>query len=162
MKPKEKEVGMEKSSSNCIDLNCSAGSFRDPFLNAPQSFPPRSIRVKTLNTPPLNLKPFSSCIGSFSIENFSTNIIIRSQIVIHYFHSKIFHDEIFISALLPNFNIIASLRHFKQFLNAIEFTGTLEGKTRTSFLVRGERYISIHFTRSPHEELGRVVISTSP
>ena len=88
MKPKEKEVGMEKSSSNCIDLNCSAGSFRDPFLNAPQSFPPRSIRVKTLNTPPLNLKPFSSCIGSYSIENFSTNIIIRSQIVIHYFQSK--------------------------------------------------------------------------
>ena len=34
--------------------------------------------------------------------------------------------------------------------------------TRTVFLVRGERYISIHYTCSPHEKLGRVVISASP
>ena len=30
--------------------------------------------------------------------------------------------------------------------------------TRTALLVRGERYISIQYTRSPHEQLGLVVI----
>ena len=35
-------------------------------------------------------------------------------------------------------------------------------RTRTAFLVRGEHYISIHDTRSPHEQLGRAVISASP
>ena len=34
--------------------------------------------------------------------------------------------------------------------------------TRTAFLVQGERYISIHYNRSQHEQLGRVVISASP